>query len=149
MVMTKTVKIVIGISAALSVIALFAFSSKARTTAKKAVSKILVGDSSTATPNNQDLAKGSGDVQHILQLQQLLNELHTAVQYINANCGIQWPLYGGRLPDVSGIFDDTTQAATQFYLARATVDLDYLNDIRAKLNKYQSGDNKCTYPLSL
>lgn len=146
--MTTGTKILIGTVAALGIAALFAFSKKTRTTAKKVVGRIAdIGDSMTSTPDAMDLQKGSGDVQHILQLQQLLNELHDAVKYINSKCGTPWLTYPGKMPGVSGVFDDATEKAMQFYLGRATIDLEYLNAIREKIAKYEAG-NKCKYPLS-
>lgn len=145
--MTKGTKILIGVVATLGVTALFAFHKKSKAVVKK-VGKLVIGDSSIGTPDNADLKKGSTDAQHVMQLQQALNQIHAAAQYINSKCGgIKWAVYpGGTLP-VNGSFDSNTAAASQFYLNRQEVDLDYLNSIREKLSKYQAGD-KCKYPLS-
>ncbi len=146
--MTKATKIIVITVGLLGVASLFAFSAKARSSAKKAVGKIIdIGDTSATTPSGGDLAQGSEDIQHILQLQQMLNELHAAVQYINKNCSMSWALYPGNPLQVNGVFDMATEKMLQFYLNRQTIDLDYLNEIRNKLNQYQSGD-KCKYPLS-
>lgn len=145
--MTTAVKILIGTGIALGGVALLAFHKKTKETVKKVVGKIFVGDSATDTPGGDDLQKGSGDVQHILQLQQVLNQMHTAIIYINGNCGIQWPVYRGLMPGVSGVFDDATAKAMQFYLNRETIDLSYLDEIRIKLARYNAGD-RCKYPLS-
>jgi hypothetical protein len=144
--MTKGVKILIGVAAVGGVALLFAFRKKGVPAVKK-VGKIVIPDSSATTPDNSDLQKGSGDVQHILQLQGLLNELHQAVIYINEKCRTQWGLYQGTMPAVSGVFDDATENAMQFYLNRKTIDLFYLDEIRIKLARYEVGD-KCKYPLA-
>lgn len=145
--MTTGTKIVIGTAAVLGITALFAFNKKSKAAVKKFFGTIVAGVSSSDTPDDADLQLGSGDVQHVLQLQGFLNELHTAVKHINGKCGITWPVYTGTMPGVSGVFDNATESAMTFYLGRKTIDLDYLNMIRTKMAKYQAGD-KCKYPLS-
>lgn len=126
---------------------LLAFTKKGKKITKK-VGKLVLPDSFTSTPEGESLKKGSADEQHVMQLQQVLNSIHAAAQYINKTCGtMQWGVFPGGLADVSGTFDDKTAQMSQFYLNRQEVDLDYLDEVREKIRKYNAGD-KCKYPLS-
>lgn len=148
--MTRGVKILIGVAGLLGITALFAFHKPAQTAVKKLVGKIpFIGDTSPATPGDAPLMTGSADIQHIMQLQQALNDIHTAAVNINKNCKtISWGVNPGGILQVNGVFDDKTATAAQFYLNREQVDLDYLDMVRTKIDKWRQGD-PCIYPLSV
>jgi len=100
------------------------------------------------------LRQGSEDEQHVTQLQEVLNVLHKAAKYINTNCGgIKWGYMAGSNTDGSivkenGVFDVKTANASQYYLNRREVELEYLDLIRKKVAKYKTGD-KCVYPMAI
>lgn len=148
--MTTGIKILIGGLSLAAVVGFLGFTTKGKAIVKKAGS-LLIGDSSATTSDNSGILKaGSDDVQHIMQLQDVLNALTTSIQYINKNCGVDpWPVYPLGTLQVNGVFDASTSAASQFYLNRTEVDLDYLNQIRAKIAASNAGSDKCVYPLSI
>jgi hypothetical protein len=145
--MTTGVKILIGTTLVITVTGLIIFRKKVVATVKKA-GKVFAGSSATTIADADVLKRGSADEQHVTQLQEVLNGITDAVQHINENCKTSWGRWpGGKLAE-NGIFDTRTEQASQFYLNRIEVDLDYLNDLRAKMKAYRSGD-KCIYPLSI
>lgn len=148
--MTKRTKIIIGVISGMAVIAgLLSFTKKGKQVRKK-VAKLILPDSiiTSDTTGATSIKKGSNN-QYVEQLQDLLNQLHSAVQYINGNCGsIKWGLFPGGTVAVSGSFDDKTAQMSQFYLNRQEVEIDYLNELREKIGKWKKG-SKCIYPLSV
>lgn len=148
--MTKKSKIILGVSLGLlAVVSLLSFTKKGKEI-KKNISKLIISDSiiSSDTTGATSIKKGSNN-QYVEQLQDVLNQIHAAVQYINSNCGsIKWGLFSSGTVPVSGTFDDKTAQMSQFYLNRQEVEIDYLNEIRAKLAKWKQG-SKCIYPLSV
>ena len=119
---------------------------------KKDTGTVDVGESSATSDSGDILKQGSNDIQHVTQLQEVLNAIHKAAWYINNTCSsIKWPLLSGGNANVvneNGVFDSNTERVTKYYLARTEVDLDFLNMLRSKIDKYRKGD-KCIYPLSI
>lgn len=147
--MTKNIKIaLIGVGTVTGIALLLAFTKKGKQVVKK-VGSLIIPDSSATTDAGGVLRAGSSDMQHVMELQQALNDLTTITTWINTNCGIQWGVWPSGLIDISGVFDTRTASVAQFYLNRTEVDLDYLNEIRAKISAYNAGSNKCYYPLSI
>lgn len=148
--MTKKAKIIIGVSVAVAgLVALLSFTKKGKQVVKK-VGKVVIPDSIiTSDATGTTSIKAGSKSQYVEQLQDALNQVHSAVQYINGNCGtIKWGLFPGGTVPVTGSFDDKTAAMSQFYLNRQEVEIDYLNDLRSKIAKWKQG-SKCIYPLSV
>lgn len=117
---------------------------------KKLVTTVSTDNPVIVDENFSGTLKPGSSGRYVEQLQQALNDLHNAVLYINKNCSMQWPSFGsyGNNPlPVSGSYDAKTALASQFYLNRTEVDLDYLRMIQDKIDKYRAGD-KCKHPLS-
>lgn len=163
--MTKTAKILL-ITGGLAIAALATYAQlKKKKTAvplpappkPKKTSSIVVGDNVSTTPADQPLTEGVDDPQHVIQLQDALNELHQAAGYINTNCsGIKWPTFAkwatdenGNILNAHGVFDSRTTAVSLYYLNKTTVTLDQLTALRAQLSAWRSGGDKCKYPLGM